>query len=172
MLTVGRWADVFHILICFLGEASCLLPTKDLLDEASSQVSESPWERHTGPKALRSHRGLPKLEQNINMFIRWVSRWHSTFPTCIPGGEGLRPPRQIQVNVISDSEYWVYFSFHWADLFKVAGFKQSIMQNKTNVKTLHLNRLLRWVGSVLLLKCSSCGDWESCISRNHGYIIH
>lgn len=41
MLTVGRWADVLHILICFLGEASCLLPTMDLLDAASSQVSHS-----------------------------------------------------------------------------------------------------------------------------------
>uniref|UniRef100_A0A3P9P0W1 Transmembrane protein 82 n=1 Tax=Poecilia reticulata TaxID=8081 RepID=A0A3P9P0W1_POERE len=39
MLTVGRWADVFHILICFLGEASCLIPNMDLLDAASSQVS-------------------------------------------------------------------------------------------------------------------------------------
>lgn len=39
MLTVGRWADVLHILICFLGEASCLLPTMDLLDAASAQVS-------------------------------------------------------------------------------------------------------------------------------------
>uniref|UniRef100_A0A3Q0R1Y1 Transmembrane protein 82 n=1 Tax=Amphilophus citrinellus TaxID=61819 RepID=A0A3Q0R1Y1_AMPCI len=35
MLTVGRWADVFHILICFLGEASCLIPAKDLLDSLS-----------------------------------------------------------------------------------------------------------------------------------------
>ncbi|XP_069382997.1 transmembrane protein 82 isoform X1 [Paralichthys olivaceus] len=42
MLTVGRWADVLHILMCFLGEASCLIPTMDLLDAASSQVSESP----------------------------------------------------------------------------------------------------------------------------------
>ncbi|XP_069550148.1 transmembrane protein 82 [Brachyistius frenatus] len=36
MLTVGRWADVLHILMCFLGEASCLIPTMDLLDAASS----------------------------------------------------------------------------------------------------------------------------------------
>lgn len=57
MLTVGRWADVFHILICFLGEAGCLIPTKDLLDAASSQVSESPRTRRSGPKALGSHRG-------------------------------------------------------------------------------------------------------------------
>ncbi|XP_028266792.1 transmembrane protein 82 [Parambassis ranga] len=40
MLTVGRWADVLHILICFLGEASCLIPTMDLLDAASSQEEE------------------------------------------------------------------------------------------------------------------------------------
>ncbi|XP_056278594.1 transmembrane protein 82 [Pseudoliparis swirei] len=40
MLTVGRWADVLHILMCFLGEASCLIPTKDLLDAALSQEEE------------------------------------------------------------------------------------------------------------------------------------
>lgn len=40
MLTVGRWADVLHILMCFLGEASCLIPTMDLLDAASSQGEE------------------------------------------------------------------------------------------------------------------------------------
>ncbi|TKS77223.1 Transmembrane protein 82 [Collichthys lucidus] len=40
MLTVGRWADVLHILMCFLGEASCLIPTMDLLDAASSQEEE------------------------------------------------------------------------------------------------------------------------------------
>lgn len=56
MLTVGRWADVLHILMCFLGEASCLIPTKDLLDAASSQVSKSPWKTHTGPKTLSVHR--------------------------------------------------------------------------------------------------------------------
>ena len=31
MLTVGRWADVVHILICFLGEAVCLVAARDLL---------------------------------------------------------------------------------------------------------------------------------------------
>lgn len=40
MLTVGRWADVLHILMCFLGEASCLIPTRDLLDAASSQEED------------------------------------------------------------------------------------------------------------------------------------
>uniref|UniRef100_A0A8C7TW22 Transmembrane protein 82 n=1 Tax=Oncorhynchus mykiss TaxID=8022 RepID=A0A8C7TW22_ONCMY len=32
MLIVGRWADVVHIILCFLGEASCLIPSRDLLD--------------------------------------------------------------------------------------------------------------------------------------------
>uniref|UniRef100_A0A8C7WVY0 Transmembrane protein 82 n=1 Tax=Oryzias sinensis TaxID=183150 RepID=A0A8C7WVY0_9TELE len=40
MLTVGRWADVLHISLCFLGEASCLIPTMDLLDAASSENGE------------------------------------------------------------------------------------------------------------------------------------
>ncbi|XP_028309200.1 transmembrane protein 82 [Gouania willdenowi] len=40
MLTVGRWADVFHILLCFLGEAGCIIPTNDLLDATSSQDGE------------------------------------------------------------------------------------------------------------------------------------
>lgn len=56
MLTVGRWADVLHILMCFLGEASCLIPTMDLLDATSSRVSESLWKQHTGLKALFAHR--------------------------------------------------------------------------------------------------------------------
>lgn len=47
MLTVGRWADVLHILMCFLGEASCLIPTRDLLDAASSQVSKSQGKIYT-----------------------------------------------------------------------------------------------------------------------------
>ncbi|XP_060913411.1 transmembrane protein 82 isoform X1 [Labrus mixtus] len=40
MLTVGRWADVLQILMCFLGEASCLIPTMDLLDSTTSQDEE------------------------------------------------------------------------------------------------------------------------------------
>uniref|UniRef100_A0A3Q3R5J7 Uncharacterized protein n=1 Tax=Monopterus albus TaxID=43700 RepID=A0A3Q3R5J7_MONAL len=31
MLTVGEWSDVLHVLIAFLGEAVCLLPSQDLL---------------------------------------------------------------------------------------------------------------------------------------------
>ncbi|XP_051280235.1 transmembrane protein 82 [Dicentrarchus labrax] len=55
MLTVGRWADVLQILMCFLGEASCLIPTMDLLDAASSQDEEDytdsvKRERRPGPQ--------------------------------------------------------------------------------------------------------------------------
>ncbi|XP_017564392.1 transmembrane protein 82 [Pygocentrus nattereri] len=40
MLTVGRWADVLHILVCFIGEAACLLPAQDLLDSAFKDVAD------------------------------------------------------------------------------------------------------------------------------------
>uniref|UniRef100_UPI0037E8AD55 transmembrane protein 82-like n=1 Tax=Semicossyphus pulcher TaxID=241346 RepID=UPI0037E8AD55 len=45
MLTVGDWSDVLHVLITFLGEAVCLLPSWDLLqavlEEDDTQVSKS-----------------------------------------------------------------------------------------------------------------------------------
>ncbi|KAF3696613.1 Transmembrane protein 82 [Channa argus] len=62
MLTVGHWADVFHVLMCFLGEASCLIPNRDLLDVASSQDEEDftdyvKREHHRGPKVqLKTHK--------------------------------------------------------------------------------------------------------------------
>lgn len=31
MMTVGQWSDVLQVLITFLGEAVCLLPSQDLL---------------------------------------------------------------------------------------------------------------------------------------------
>uniref|UniRef100_A0A673MAI1 Transmembrane protein 82-like n=1 Tax=Sinocyclocheilus rhinocerous TaxID=307959 RepID=A0A673MAI1_9TELE len=37
LITVGSWSDVLHVLICFIGEAACLLPSQDLL-EAIYQV--------------------------------------------------------------------------------------------------------------------------------------
>ncbi|KAM7005668.1 transmembrane protein 82-like isoform 1-T1 [Tautogolabrus adspersus] len=45
MLTVGHWTDVLHVLITFLGEAACLLPSQDLLqavlkEEEDTQVSK------------------------------------------------------------------------------------------------------------------------------------
>ncbi|KAI9531124.1 hypothetical protein NQZ68_000619 [Dissostichus eleginoides] len=56
MLTVGRWADVLHIIMCFLGEAGCIIPTMDLLDATSSQEEEDyaeyvKREHHRRPKA-------------------------------------------------------------------------------------------------------------------------
>ncbi|KAB5546220.1 hypothetical protein PHYPO_G00069560 [Pangasianodon hypophthalmus] len=42
MLTVGRWADVLHILLCFIGEAACLLPAQDLLNTTSKDVADVP----------------------------------------------------------------------------------------------------------------------------------
>ncbi|XP_037540268.1 transmembrane protein 82 [Nematolebias whitei] len=58
MLTVGRWADVLHILMCFLGEAGCLIPANDLLDAASSQDEED-----FTNYARRNRRQKPKTHQ-------------------------------------------------------------------------------------------------------------
>ncbi|XP_063750389.1 transmembrane protein 82 isoform X3 [Eleginops maclovinus] len=58
MLTVGRWADVLHIIMCFLGEAGCLIPTMDLLDAASSQEEEDYREY-----VKREHRRRPKAQE-------------------------------------------------------------------------------------------------------------
>uniref|UniRef100_A0A8C7ICQ7 Uncharacterized protein n=1 Tax=Oncorhynchus kisutch TaxID=8019 RepID=A0A8C7ICQ7_ONCKI len=41
MLIVGRWADVVHIILCFLGEASCLIPSRDLLDSLCPRTQSS-----------------------------------------------------------------------------------------------------------------------------------
>lgn len=40
MLTVGHWADVLHVLMAFVGEAICLLPSQDLL-RAAMKVSRN-----------------------------------------------------------------------------------------------------------------------------------
>uniref|UniRef100_A0A674NHK4 Transmembrane protein 82 n=1 Tax=Takifugu rubripes TaxID=31033 RepID=A0A674NHK4_TAKRU len=36
MLMVGEWTDVLHVLIAFLGEAACVLPSQDLLQSESN----------------------------------------------------------------------------------------------------------------------------------------
>ncbi|KAM3621201.1 uncharacterized protein V6R79_007805 [Siganus canaliculatus] len=41
MLAVGHWADVVHILIAFLGEAVCLLPSKDLLSAVLKEEEDT-----------------------------------------------------------------------------------------------------------------------------------
>ncbi|XP_053173435.1 transmembrane protein 82 isoform X2 [Scomber japonicus] len=58
MLTVGRWSDVLHILMCFLGEASCLIPTMDLLDATSSREEEDYTDN-----VRREHRRRPQAQK-------------------------------------------------------------------------------------------------------------
>ncbi|XP_023686053.2 transmembrane protein 82-like isoform X1 [Paramormyrops kingsleyae] len=40
MLMVGWWTDVLHMFICFLGEACCLIPSRDLQDAVSQEMAE------------------------------------------------------------------------------------------------------------------------------------
>ncbi|XP_057175471.1 transmembrane protein 82 [Triplophysa rosa] len=42
LITVGRWSDVLHVLICFIGEAVCLLLSQDLLEEIYKHVTHVP----------------------------------------------------------------------------------------------------------------------------------
>ncbi|KAG7472728.1 hypothetical protein MATL_G00112020 [Megalops atlanticus] len=55
MLTVGRWADVLHILVCFLGEAGCLIPSQDLLEAVLQDVGEE-IPRRSRKKVTENHR--------------------------------------------------------------------------------------------------------------------
>ncbi|XP_067302309.1 transmembrane protein 82 [Pseudorasbora parva] len=48
LITVGRWLDVLHVLICFTGEAASLLPSQDLLEaiyQHATYVSKGPLKR-------------------------------------------------------------------------------------------------------------------------------
>ncbi|KAK9954254.1 hypothetical protein ABG768_016341 [Culter alburnus] len=48
LITVGRWSDVLHVLICFIGEAACLLPSQDLLEaiyQHATYVPKGPLKR-------------------------------------------------------------------------------------------------------------------------------
>ncbi|KAM4610011.1 transmembrane protein 82 [Polymixia lowei] len=62
MLTVGRWTDVLHIFMCFLGEASCLIPTKDLLDATSSQEEED----YKDMKRERERQRIPTTQGKVH----------------------------------------------------------------------------------------------------------
>lgn len=56
LITVGRWSDVLHVLICFIGEAVCLLLSQDLLEAIYKHVIPVPERslkrpaNQTGPK--------------------------------------------------------------------------------------------------------------------------
>ncbi|XP_072239142.1 transmembrane protein 82-like [Leuresthes tenuis] len=41
MLTLGNWSDVLHMLIAFLGEAVCLMPSQDLLQAVLKEERET-----------------------------------------------------------------------------------------------------------------------------------
>ncbi|KAJ8360733.1 hypothetical protein SKAU_G00172580 [Synaphobranchus kaupii] len=56
MLMLGTWADVTHLILCFLGEAACLIPSQDLLDcmpeeEGDESLKEPPrrWRTDSRP---------------------------------------------------------------------------------------------------------------------------
>ncbi|XP_030586048.1 transmembrane protein 82-like isoform X2 [Archocentrus centrarchus] len=46
MLAMGDWSDVLHILIAFLGEAVCLLPSRDLLQAVLNEEEETGSSRY------------------------------------------------------------------------------------------------------------------------------
>ncbi|XP_074491486.1 transmembrane protein 82-like [Sebastes fasciatus] len=46
MLTVGEWSDVLHVLITFLGEAVCLLPSQDLLQAVLQEEEDTSFRKH------------------------------------------------------------------------------------------------------------------------------
>ncbi|MEQ2187244.1 hypothetical protein GOODEAATRI_002695 [Goodea atripinnis] len=55
MLAVGYWSDVLHVLIAFLGEGVCLLPSQDLLQAAlqDEQVSHKDKQRSCQSSRMR-----------------------------------------------------------------------------------------------------------------------
>ncbi|XP_028260958.1 transmembrane protein 82-like [Parambassis ranga] len=57
MMTVGSWSDVLHVLIAFLGEALCLLPSQDLLQavlKEEEETSSIKYEESSGHKRRKS----------------------------------------------------------------------------------------------------------------------
>uniref|UniRef100_I3KRQ4 Transmembrane protein 82 n=1 Tax=Oreochromis niloticus TaxID=8128 RepID=I3KRQ4_ORENI len=63
MLAMGYWSDVFQILIAFLGEAVCLLPSRDLLQallKVCAPVTKEPQLKHHHV----ADNGAPKLHHN------------------------------------------------------------------------------------------------------------
>lgn len=51
LLTVGQWADMFHVLVCFFGEVACLFPSEDLLKAREN----SPPEMHRNQALRRNY---------------------------------------------------------------------------------------------------------------------
>uniref|UniRef100_A0A4W5MV88 Transmembrane protein 82 n=1 Tax=Hucho hucho TaxID=62062 RepID=A0A4W5MV88_9TELE len=81
MLMVGRWTDMLHILITFLGEFVCLLPSQDLL----RALPQGQRKHFTG---VRENNGLSldmflKSLDDFSANIGWKQK--KTFPADLPG---------------------------------------------------------------------------------------
>ncbi|XP_029946878.1 transmembrane protein 82-like [Salarias fasciatus] len=46
MLTLGSWSDVLHVLVAFVGEGVCMLPSQDLLQAALKEHEQTRLIRH------------------------------------------------------------------------------------------------------------------------------
>lgn len=55
MLTIGEWADVLHVLLAFLGEAVCLLPSRDILQVVLLEQEETSYLMSKYGNSSRSH---------------------------------------------------------------------------------------------------------------------
>lgn len=75
MLTVGEWTDVLHVLLAFLGEAVCLLPSQDILQVVLMEQEET---SHLMSKYGNSSRSNPtrkfKSSTNDTQFASTTSR--------------------------------------------------------------------------------------------------
>lgn len=94
MLMVGRWTDMLHILITFLGEFVCLLPSQDLLralpqveaeediPSRSARHSSSTQQQHMSPMrslcSMSSDRDTQRVYQAAEYHNTDQSLFHST----------------------------------------------------------------------------------------------
>ncbi|XP_029549231.1 transmembrane protein 82 [Salmo trutta] len=94
MLMVGRWTDMLHILITFLGEFVCLLPSQDLLralpqveaeediPSRSARHSSSTQQQHMSPRrslcSMSSDRDTQRVYQAAEYHNTDQSLFHST----------------------------------------------------------------------------------------------
>ncbi|KAM7422602.1 hypothetical protein PAMA_010577 [Pampus argenteus] len=63
MVTAGEWSDVLHILITFLGETVCLLPSQDLL-QAVLKEHNTTLSKHEQISSHRTREHTPKTSSN------------------------------------------------------------------------------------------------------------
>lgn len=82
MLTVGDWTDVLHVLIAFLGEAVCLLPSQDILQVMLMDQEET---SHLESKYGNSSRSNPtrkfKISTNDRQFTTSTNSRRQEFDT-------------------------------------------------------------------------------------------